>query len=68
VTVTVTPNNGFKFVKWGGDFSGNFTTGYLSMTGPHAITAYTQAVPYIAPAGIMSAAARRPMARWRRGR
>jgi uncharacterized protein (TIGR03437 family) len=60
VTVTVTPNNGFKFVKWGGDFSGNFTTGYLSMTGPHAITAYTQAVPYIAPAGIMSAAGATP--------
>jgi uncharacterized protein (TIGR03437 family) len=60
VTVTVTPNNGFKFVKWGGDFSGNFTTGYLSMTSPHSITAYTQAVPYIAPAGIMSAAGATP--------
>jgi uncharacterized protein (TIGR03437 family) len=60
VTVTVTPNNGFKFVKWGGDFSGNFTTGYLTMSGPHAITAYTQAVPYIAPAGIMSAAGATP--------
>jgi uncharacterized protein (TIGR03437 family) len=60
VTVTVVPANGFKFVKWGGDFSGNFTTGYISMTGPHAITAYQQAVPYIAPAGIMSAAGATP--------
>jgi len=60
VTVTVAPANGFKFVKWGGDFSGNFTTGYISMTGPHAITAYQQAVPYIAPAGIMSAAGATP--------
>jgi uncharacterized protein (TIGR03437 family) len=60
VTVTVVPANGFKFVKWGGDFSGNFTTGYISMTAPHAITAYQQAVPYIAPAGIMSAAGATP--------
>jgi len=60
VTVTVAPANGFKFVKWGGDFSGNFTTGYITMSGPHAITAYQQAVPYIAPAGIMSAAGATP--------
>lgn len=60
VSVTVTPANGYKFVKWGGDFSGNFTTGYLTMTAPHTITAYTQAVPYIAPAGIMSAAGATP--------
>jgi uncharacterized protein (TIGR03437 family) len=56
VTVTVVPANGFKFVKWSGDFSGNYTTGYLTMTSPHAITAYLQAVPFIAPAGIVSAA------------
>ncbi len=60
VTVTVVPNNGFKFVKWGGDFSGNFTTGYITMTGPHAITEFSQAVPFIAPAGIMSAAGATP--------
>ncbi len=60
VTVTVVPNTGFKFLKWAGDFSGNFTTGYLTMSGPHAITAYTVAVPAIAPAGIMSAAGATP--------
>ncbi len=60
VTVTVVPANGFKFVKWSGDFSGNFTTGYLTMSGPHAITAYQQAVPFIAPAGIVSAAGATP--------
>lgn len=60
VTVTVVPNNGYKFVKWGGDFSGNFTTGYLTMTAPHTITAFTVAVPAIAPAGIMSAAGATP--------
>ncbi len=51
VTVTVVPTTGNKFVKWSGDFSGTYTTGYLSMTSPHAITAYTQSVPFIAPAG-----------------
>jgi uncharacterized protein (TIGR03437 family) len=30
------------------------------MSGPHAITAYTQSVPFIAPAGIMSAAGATP--------
>ncbi len=56
VTVIVVPANGFKFEKWSGDFSGTFTTGYLTMSGPRAITANTLAVPSIAPAGIMSAA------------
>jgi uncharacterized protein (TIGR03437 family) len=60
VTVTVVPANGFKFVKWSGDFSGNYSTGYLTMTGPHAITAFLQAVPFIAPAGIVSAAGATP--------
>jgi uncharacterized protein (TIGR03437 family) len=60
VTVTAVPANGFKFLKWSGDLSGTYATGYLTMTGPHAITAYAQAVPYIAPAGIMSAAGATP--------
>jgi len=60
VTVTVAPANGYKFVKWSGDFSGNYTTGYLTMTSPHAITAYMLAVPFIAPAGIVSAAGATP--------
>ncbi len=60
VTVTVVPANGFKFVKWSGDLTGTFTTGYLTMSGPHAVTAYQQAVPFIAPTGIMSAAGATP--------
>lgn len=60
VTVTVTPASGYKFVKWGGDLSGTYATGYLTMTAPHAIAAYTQAVPAIAPAGIVSAAGATP--------
>jgi uncharacterized protein (TIGR03437 family) len=60
VTVTAAPGNGYKFVKWSGDLSGTYATGYLTMSGPHAITAYAQAVPYIAPAGIVSAAGATP--------
>jgi len=58
--VTAVPNNGYKFLKWSGDLSGTYTTGYLTMSGPHAITAYAQSVPSIAPAGIMSAAGATP--------
>ncbi len=60
VTVTVAPVNGFKFLKWTGDISGSYATGYLTMSGPHSIVAYSQAVPSIAPAGIMSAAGATP--------
>ena len=60
VTVTVVPANGFKLVKWSGDLNGNFTSGFLTMNSPHAITANMQAVPFIAPAGIMSAAGATP--------
>ncbi len=60
ISVTVVPANGFKFVKWSGDFSGTFITGFLTMSSPHAITANMQAVPFIAPAGIMSAAGTTP--------
>ncbi len=60
VTVTVVPANGYKLVKWSGDLSGNFTSGFLTMSSPHAITANMQAVPFIAPAGIMSAAGATP--------
>lgn len=60
LTVTVVPANGYKFVKWGGDLSGTYATGYLTMSTAHSVIAYTQAVPFIAPAGIMSAAGATP--------
>jgi len=60
VAITVAPANGFKFVKWGGDLSGAYTTGYFTMSSPHSVVAYTLPVPYIAPAGIMSAAGATP--------
>jgi len=60
VTITVTPANGYRFVKWGGDLTGTYSTGYLTFSSPHTIAAFTQAVPSIAPAGIMSAAGATP--------
>lgn len=56
VTITVVPNAGYKFTSWSGDLSGVFTTGYLTMTSPHSVTAALATTPYISPAGIMNAA------------
>jgi uncharacterized protein (TIGR03437 family) len=49
-------NTGYKFLGWGGDLSGAFTPGNLTMNGPHSVVANLQAVPSIPPAGIVSAA------------
>jgi uncharacterized protein (TIGR03437 family) len=60
VTLTAVPNGGFKFSRWNGDLTGGFSTGYLTMTSPHSVTALFNAVPYIAPAGITNAAGATP--------
>jgi uncharacterized protein (TIGR03437 family) len=60
ITVTPVPNSGYKFVGWGGDLSGTFTPGYLTMNGPESVVANLQAVPSIAPAGIVNAAGATP--------
>ncbi len=60
VAVTVTPNNGYKFMSWGGDLSGSFATGILTMSTPHNVIASLASVPFIPPAGIESAAGPTP--------
>jgi uncharacterized protein (TIGR03437 family) len=60
VSNTVTPNVGYKFLSWGGDLSGVFTTAYLTMGSPHSVTAALAAAPYIAPAGVVNAASDTP--------
>ena len=55
VQITMTANNGFKFVKWEGDLSGTFASGTLTMNSPHTVQADTKSVPFIPPAGIESA-------------
>ncbi len=60
VQVTVTPNGGFKLNHWTGDLSGIFSSGYLTMSSPHSVTAVLDKVPYIPPAGIKNAAGDTP--------
>jgi uncharacterized protein (TIGR03437 family) len=55
VTVTATPNPGFKFRRWAGDLSGTFPVGAVSMSAPRTVVAQTDTVPYIAPAGVRNA-------------
>jgi uncharacterized protein (TIGR03437 family) len=56
VTVTAVPANGYKFVHWDGDLSGPVNASQVQMTAPHAVVADYISVPFIAPAGIQSAA------------
>ena len=56
----MTPNNGYKFVSWGGDLSGSFAPGMLTMSTPHNVIANLASVPFIPPAGIESAAGPTP--------
>jgi uncharacterized protein (TIGR03437 family) len=56
IAVTPVANSGYKFASWGGDLSGTFIPGHLTMNGPHSVVANFLAVPTIPPAGIVSAA------------
>jgi uncharacterized protein (TIGR03437 family) len=62
VTVTATPNPGFKFGHWTGDLTGSFPSGVVSMTAPDSVMANMISVPYIAPAGIMNGVGPTPSA------
>jgi uncharacterized protein (TIGR03437 family) len=54
VSITVTANNGFKFVKWEGALAGAFAGGTVMMSSPQAVQADFISVPFIPPAGIES--------------
>jgi len=60
VTVTATPNNGFKFSRWTGDLNGSYPSGMVTMSSPRNVIAMTTAVPYIAPVGVTNAAGNTP--------
>jgi len=55
VTINASANGGFKFVHWGGDLTGSYPAGVLTMSVPHSIIAQLSRVPYIAPAGVRNA-------------
>lgn len=61
VNVTVTPNAGYSFRRWGGDLSGTYPQGSLLMSSGHLIVALFDKVPYIKPAGIKNAAGDTPV-------
>jgi uncharacterized protein (TIGR03437 family) len=60
VSVTATAKAGYKFRRWGGDLSGTYSTGFLTMDAPRSIVAMLDKVPYIAPAGVKNAAGDTP--------
>jgi uncharacterized protein (TIGR03437 family) len=61
VTVTANPMPGFEFVRWNGDLTGTYPTGYLTVTRPVNVMALLSRIPYIAPAGVGNAAGTTPV-------
>jgi uncharacterized protein (TIGR03437 family) len=57
VSVSVTPQPGFKFRLWNGDLNGTSPTASIGMSVPRAIQAMLDKVPYVAPSAVTSAAA-----------
>jgi uncharacterized protein (TIGR03437 family) len=55
VSVTATPNGGFKFRRWNGDLNGTYPSGTITMSTPKNVIAMMDTVPYIAPAGVRNA-------------
>jgi uncharacterized protein (TIGR03437 family) len=60
VTVTATPNPGFKFLRWAGSLTGTYPSGVVTMSTPQTVVAQLGTVPYIAPTGVMNAAGPTP--------
>ncbi|MDP8982431.1 MAG: hypothetical protein M3O35_17770, partial [Acidobacteriota bacterium] len=60
VTVTAEAKPGFKFRRWGGDLSGTFATGSVTLSSPRSVLARLDRVPFIAPAGVKNAAGDTP--------
>jgi uncharacterized protein (TIGR03437 family) len=56
VTLTAVSQPGFRFRRWAGDASGSAPTTTVAMSSPRAVAAMMDRVPYIAPAGVASAA------------
>jgi uncharacterized protein (TIGR03437 family) len=62
VSITATPNPGFKFFRWNGALAGSYPSGVVTMSSPQSVIAQMNTVPYIAPAGVMNAAGTTPTA------
>jgi uncharacterized protein (TIGR03437 family) len=62
VALSLAAQPGYKFRRWEGDLSGTIPSGVVTMSAPRAVKALFDAVPYIAPAGVMNAAGTTPNA------
>jgi uncharacterized protein (TIGR03437 family) len=62
VTLSLAAQPGYKFRRWDGDLSGTIPSGVVTMSAPRAVKALFDAVPYVAPTGIMNAAGTTPNA------
>ena len=60
VSLTMQPNNGFKFQGWQGDLTGVSRTAVFTMHSPHRAQATFEAVPYVPPNGLRNAAGTTP--------
>ncbi|HYL36175.1 MAG TPA: hypothetical protein VEV17_09715 [Bryobacteraceae bacterium] len=60
VTITATPNPGFKFRRWNGDLAGSYPVGALNMSVPRSVLAQADPIPYIPPAGVGNAVGQTP--------
>jgi uncharacterized protein (TIGR03437 family) len=61
VSVSVTPQPGFKFQSWSGDMSGQNPSGSVVMSAPRAVLATLTKVPYISSAGVENGAGTTPV-------
>lgn len=60
VSVTARANNGFRFLRWGGDTAGMFPTATITIGGPRSVMAELNRVPFLDAAGIKNAAGTGP--------
>jgi uncharacterized protein (TIGR03437 family) len=60
VTVTAQANPGFKFRRWGGDLTGTYPSGTVSIMQPATVMALLDTVPYIKPTGVGNSAGDTP--------
>ncbi len=60
VTVKATASSGYRFRRWGGDLEGTYPVTGLTLSAPRQAVALLDEVPYIAPAGVRSAAGETP--------
>lgn len=60
VSITARANNGFRFLRWGGDTAGMFPSTTITIGGPRSVVAELSRVPFLDSAGIKNAAGTGP--------